>query len=599
MKVRKKLQSKSFKMRPLPARDIEVPKKTRKNPFVRVWQYITSAIIVSILLFILVNFYIFSSIISVDTFFLIFLALTLLTDGIFLVIHLLRKPIKHPQYSCDPSKVSAVIACYNGAEEIGQTIEHLKRHIPKDQIFIVSDASTDNTVAVARSYGVRVIENTENVNKAFSVSIGVHAVKTPYVLILDDDVLIGDAVIPTSLLDEGYSAVAFNVLPIKTDTFVNALQMFEYRVSMYIGKNLRASASAVGNVSGAIGLFKTKDLKDQAYLHSGQFAGEDEQRTILSHIYGSGKGVTYSEETVQTHVPNTFHALYRQRAYGWNLSVPELIPLYLRILFSPDYHYLLKSEKAYNLYLFLTDPLRLLFLWTLLLRPRYLVLTYGLYLILNIAMWLKTKHKDQFLVVLLYPFYTLLLGVFRHIGNFYWFKVKFVYFKKRFHRRVYNRFIVAEALMVALLFVGAWGMSVYHFSQEMSIFNKVRSSRLEDNLQNFDYDSEQAQQLTDINNLNITFSKIQPSPGTYIGVELEKGDTLRAIAHKTVEMSTDGNVNLTIPYDQRYMVDLAIAKLLQDKGGYLNSATSTLLIDSTSVMQTITNSLENPNAQAS
>lgn len=560
--------------------------------FKTVWQIVISGVIVSVLLFIIVNFYLFSSIVSLDTFIIIFLILSLMTDGAFLLMHLVRRPVKKRRYEVDKSKVSAVIACYNGADEIGETIEHLLHQIPRKQIFIVSDASTDNTVEVAKSYGVNVIKNKRNLNKAFSVSVGVHYVKTPYVLILDDDVLIGNTTIPTNLMDEGYSAVAFDVMPIKTDTFVNAIQQFEYRSSMHIGKNLRASASAIGNVSGAIGLYRTDDLREQAYLHSGQFAGEDEQRTLLSHIYGRGKGITFSEETVFTHVPNTFHALYRQRAYSWNLSVPELLPLYMNILFSPKYHYLLKTEKAYSTYIYLTDPLRILFLWTLLLRPRYLVLTYGLYVLLNTAMWLKTKRKDQFLVVIMYPFYTLWLSFCRFIGNFYWFKVKAVYFKKRFHRMVYNRRIVLESIAVMAVFITTWVVSGYHFSQDMRLFNKIRSSRLESQEQAFNYDSDQSQQISGTDGLNLPFSKQAPSVGTYMSVDLEKGDTVRAVAHKAVDKALESRTDVRVPYDKRYKVDMSVVAAIQKDGAYLSTPTSTLLIDSAAVNQAIDKGLQ-------
>lgn len=568
------------------------PSRPKLGFFKTSWQIFISGVIVSILLFILVNFYVFSSIVSLDSFLFIFLILTLLTDGMFLLIHLFRKPVRAKHYTVDPSKLSAVIACYNGEDEIGPTIEHLLRQIPKEQIIVVSDASTDLTVEVARSYGVRVVQNKRNMNKAFSVSIGVHCVETPYVLLLDDDVLIGDITIPTNLLDEGYSAVAFNVMPIKTDTFVNAIQMFEYRSSMQIGKSLRASSSAIGNVSGAIGLYRTADLREQAYLHSGQFAGEDEQRTMLSQMYGAGKGITFAEQTVKTHVPNTFHALYRQRAYSWSLAVPELLPLYMSILFSPKYHYLLKSEKAYNTYIFLTDPLRILFLWTLLLRPKYLLLTYGLYFILNLAMWLKTGRKDQFLVVLIYPFYTLWVSLCRFIGTFYWLKVKAVYFKNRFHRLVKKRRIVAEFGIVLAVLTASWVVSTYHFSQDMKLFNKIRSSRLEEQVQAFNYDNDQTQKFTGADSLNLTFTKQAPSAGTYISVELEKGDTLRAVAHKTVDKSTEGQGEMRIPYEKRASIDKAVATAMQNNGVYLSAATSTLLVDSTMVRQTILQGLE-------
>jgi glycosyltransferase involved in cell wall biosynthesis len=66
--------------------------------------------------------------------------------------------------------VSVVIACYNGADVIGETLESLLAHVPPQNIIVVSDCSTDDTVAVARSFGVRVVENRFNRNKPLSVS---------------------------------------------------------------------------------------------------------------------------------------------------------------------------------------------------------------------------------------------------------------------------------------------------------------------------------------------------------------------------------------------------------------------------------------------
>lgn len=554
-----------------------------------IWNYILSGLIISMLLFIIVNFYVFASIVSLDSFLVVFMTLTFMTDGFLLLIHLLRRPNKEIDYHSDPSKVTAVIACYNGESEIGPTIENLLMQLPKKNIIIVSDASTDNTVEVAKSYGVKVIENRENMNKAFSVSEGVKAVSTPYVLILDDDVLINGAKIPTGLLEQGYSAVAFNVLPIKTDTFVNALQMFEYRASMHISKNLRAKVSAVGNVSGAIGLFRTEDLVKQSELHSGQFAGEDEQRTILSHIYGSGKGVTYSNETVYTHVPNNLHSLYRQRTYSWNLSTPELIPLYLRVLFSPKYHYLLKSEKAYNLYIFLTDPLRILFLWTLVFRPNFAALIYSVYLSFNVAMWLKTKRKDQFLIVLVYPFYTLLTSSFRFVGTFYWFKVKLSYFKKGLHKKVKRRPLVLEAMLVFVIFFSAWFISGYHFSKEISLASKIQTSKLDETPVNFEYDSKQVQAAENIDDLGIPFNPNPPSAGSYVIVRLENGDTIRSISHKTLdEVYSRSTSSSKIPYQYRASLDLLVEKYLAQNGGYLNRQTSELYVNTERIKQITT-----------
>lgn len=116
--------------------------------------------------------------------------------------------------------LTIVIPTYNGGDVLKETIKQAHKHVRLDQIIVVSDASTDNTAEIARRAGVRVIVNKRNLQKARSINAAMPHVRTPYVLLLDDDTLIGETFIPTSLLDEGYTAVAFNVMPLKEDRYL-------------------------------------------------------------------------------------------------------------------------------------------------------------------------------------------------------------------------------------------------------------------------------------------------------------------------------------------------------------------------------------------
>ena len=51
--------------------------------------------------------------------------------------------------------VSVIIACYNGGDVIGETLDHLAVHVLAENIIVVSDRSTDDTAAVARSRELR------------------------------------------------------------------------------------------------------------------------------------------------------------------------------------------------------------------------------------------------------------------------------------------------------------------------------------------------------------------------------------------------------------------------------------------------------------
>ena len=422
--------------------------------------YLQSLLILAFLTYVIYYFYTWEDSKNIHPFFGV-IFISILTDGLFTFIHLFRKRAVHKGMSFDPTKLTIVIACYNGEKIIGETIKQAAKHVPLNQILVVSDASTDNTIAIARSYGVRTHENKENLNKAFSINATIHLIDTPYVLILDDDTLIGDTFLPTSLLEEGYSAVAFNVMPIETGTFLNKLQIFEYRKSMIMGKSLRASVGAVGNISGAIGLYRTEDLVRQVGRHSGQFGGEDQQRTVLVHLDSENlRGVTFTDETVHTLVPDTLKSFTKQRSFRWNLSLPELFVLYMHILVDPRFHFLLKAEKAYQMYILVTDPLRILFFWVIFLYPIQATLLYLFYTALCLAVWWKIGRQDPLKVVLFYPIFSMYESVCRFIAHFYWFKIKYQYiFKRKHHLRVGERKLVYEYGMVALLLGTIWTTS--------------------------------------------------------------------------------------------------------------------------------------------
>lgn len=509
---------------------------------------LSSSIILGILFFIVVSFYVFSSIITLNSFFYVFLLLSLLTDGIFILIHIYRRSGGHRKLSFNPSKLTVVIASYNGEDVIEDTIQNAKAHVPAKQIIVVSDASTDRTAEVARATGVRVLINSRNLHKVGSINTAMAHVGTPYVLILDDDTLIGETFIPTSLLDDGYSAVAFNVMPVEGHTFINKLQRFEYRISMQVSKNLRAAKGAIGNVSGAIGLYHTKDLLNQVALHSGQFAGEDEQRTLLAHLYGKGKGITYTDSLVLTKPPETYLQLFRQRAFSWSLSSPELFTLYWRVLLSPRFHYLLKADKAYLVYIYLTDPLRILFMWSMFMRPANILLAYGFYLVLNTTIWIRLGRKDSFGVILLMPVYTLGLTICRFIAHFYWLKEKSKYLARRLYRPVHGRRLLIEYTLVFFVILGSWLLSVKHFIGDVHLFQKMQSEQLTSNEGVFHYEPASGAALV----------AQAPPDAPYFIIPIDTGDNSRAIAHKAVtQFTTEHPELLTVVLndDLRWKID--------------------------------------------
>lgn len=306
----------------------------------------------------------------------------------------------------DMSKVTVVIPTYNGGKHLHITLDDLIKRFPKDQIIVSSNGSKDNTCDVVRSYGVRLLEIEQPIGKVEAINRALHMVTTPYTLIMDDDTLVGNAIIPTSKLDEGSGGVAFRVYPVRKGPW-SLIQLHEYRKSMDVGRRYHNRSSSVQNISGAVGLYRTTELIRQADIHTGEFSGEDLQRTLLVHLSGkNGGGVVMSESIIETMAPDSFISLFNQRVYGWYPGFLANFHLYWRLLFMKDIPKRLRYEAFFNCFvLTFLDPIRLLSLPILLFTPTYLVFFYITYVLLETIPWFTTGRNEPYWVILVFPLY--------------------------------------------------------------------------------------------------------------------------------------------------------------------------------------------------
>ena len=301
--------------------------------------------------------------------------------------------------------ITVVIASKNGSTVLKQTIEDLLKRFPPENIIISSNASTDGTTAIAARYGVQFLNFKEPLGKVRAINYALSHVETPYTLIMDDDTLIKNAVLPTEALDEGYEAVAFRVLPIRRG-WLSRLQTHEYRKSCDIGKRYHNKRASVQNISGAIGLFKTKELTRQIKLHTGEFSGEDLQRTLLIHLSTQSKGVVLGKSLIYTEVPATIPALFKQRIYGWYPGLYANFFNYAKILVKTQAPIRLRFDAFYNCVLvMMMDIFRFVALPIIIFFPWYFIIMYGIYLILETIPYLIMGSNEPYWIILIYPFY--------------------------------------------------------------------------------------------------------------------------------------------------------------------------------------------------
>jgi len=88
-------------------------------------------------------------------------------------------------------KVSLYIPCYNAAKTLTPCLESvLAQSYPVDEILIVDDGSSDETVAIASRYPVKIIRHPRNLGLAASRNTAFRAARGEYVAAIDADVVL-------------------------------------------------------------------------------------------------------------------------------------------------------------------------------------------------------------------------------------------------------------------------------------------------------------------------------------------------------------------------------------------------------------------------
>lgn len=362
-----------------------------------------------------------------------------LVDFVKMIVELMGRTDER-RFTTDPSLVTTVIACRNGAAVLPTTICELRRALPGSRILVVDDGSTDGTARLAGSLCAEVHSFARSKGKAGAINYAVHRVQTPLTLLLDDDTRIGGARIPTSLLShDGYDAVAFHVLPDRRDRegargnrFLGHLQRYEYGKSMEIGKRFHDGTHSVSCVSGAIGLFRTADLHDLHHRHSGVFQGEDLQRTLI-HLLAD-KRIVFANQPAWTVAPTGIGEWCRQRLYGWYPGLYHQFANLFRLLVKPGGSWRLRYEMLYNLYTFVSDPLKIASMAAIAITPGIRIWAFVLYLTylsFELYPWWVIRQpggrqRAPITVLLLFPVYGAINTVLRTLSLLTWFWLRFV-----------------------------------------------------------------------------------------------------------------------------------------------------------------------------
>jgi len=86
-------------------------------------------------------------------------------------------------------KISVIIPAYNEEGTIADVIKTVKKVPEINNIIVVSDGSTDNTVDIARRLGVEVYQLKENIGKGGAIKKGFEKTDSDILLFLDADLI--------------------------------------------------------------------------------------------------------------------------------------------------------------------------------------------------------------------------------------------------------------------------------------------------------------------------------------------------------------------------------------------------------------------------
>ena len=88
----------------------------------------------------------------------------------------------------DNPTLTAAVPVYNGARYIGATIDSLlNQSQPAEDILVIDDGSTDNTVEICRKHPVRLIEHKDNQGLATARNTAIENTETDIILYIDVD----------------------------------------------------------------------------------------------------------------------------------------------------------------------------------------------------------------------------------------------------------------------------------------------------------------------------------------------------------------------------------------------------------------------------
>ncbi len=242
----------------------------------------------------------------------------------------------------NPPDVSFLIPCYNDGRTVENTIKSIYNlHQMSDyEIIVVEDKSTDDSLEVLKKlqkkYGFRLVANKRNLGKAASLNHIAKLAKHNLLLFIDADVIMNKKAVYdlfARLEDKGVVATSCPYQP-SNGGFLAWMQAIEYNMLSFIqgSYNLTSAPSLWGGCLA---------VKKEVFFEVGMFSSNMivEDMDLSLKINGKGHRVMQSFIPIQTQVPTTFKAWYKQKV-RWTSGGVQCFIKHMRIWLRNPIHIL-------------------------------------------------------------------------------------------------------------------------------------------------------------------------------------------------------------------------------------------------------------------
>jgi len=211
--------------------------------------------------------------------------------------------------------LTIIIPAYNESASVADTVRSLQTGtVIPDEILVVDDCSTDDTAAVARAAGAKVLRPPKNTgSKAGAQSFALEYVRTPLVAAIDADTTLDPEALERLLGafdDTAVAAACGFVLPRRVKTLWERGRYIEYMFAFSFYKRVQDGFGKPLISSGCFSVYRTQVLR---HLGGWSVRTLAEDMDLTWTLYKKGHGVRFIPEAVCYPIePHNFTFLCRQ-----------------------------------------------------------------------------------------------------------------------------------------------------------------------------------------------------------------------------------------------------------------------------------------------